>query len=305
VLGNTDDLIQQTDVVMLLTPRIVRTHELTQENLSPIYIGSSASPGLTGPTPVIAAPPEELGPAAAAPAPPGGVPPAAAQPVPGVPPVSPQPTTPPSVTTTPGYPPSTVQPTTTPPPAPGQPVTPTPPEQPQPAAPSSYTPTATQPAPSTTQTPQQQAQAAQQATPPTTPAQVSVSAPTTDFRVGGGPYTVPISISGASRASILSLTVTFNPATVRVRSVQEGTFMRQGGVTPTFSQRVDPATGRVDISVARSGDATGASGGGLLAAIIFDAIAPGAAPFAVSGVATAPDGSPIPLAFTPTGASVK
>jgi len=87
--------------------------------------------------------------------------------------------------------------------------------------------------------------------------------------------------------------------------VQEGTFMRQGSVTPTFSQRVDPATGRVDISIARSGDATGASGSGLLAAVIFDGIAAGPAPFSISGVATAPDGSPVPLAFTPAGASVK
>jgi hypothetical protein len=184
-------------------------------------------------------------------------------------------------------------------------VSPTPPETPNPATPSSYTPTATQPSPSAQQTPQQQAQAAQQATPPTAPAQVSVAAPTSDFRVGGGPYTVPISIAGASRVSVSSLTLTFNPATVRVRSVQEGTFMRQGGVTPTFSQRVDAATGRVDISIARSGDATGASGGGLLAAVIFDAIAPGPAPFAVSGVATAPDGSPVPLSFTPAGANVR
>ena len=29
----------------------------------------------------------------------------------------------------------------------------------------------------------------------------------------------------------MTLTVTFNPAVLRVRNVQEGTFMRQGGVT--------------------------------------------------------------------------
>ena len=125
------------------------------------------------------------------------------------------------------------------------------------------------------------------------------------MRVGSGPYTVPISISNASRVSTLTLSITYNPALIRIRNVQEGTFMRQGGITPTFSQRPDAATGRVDISVARSGDPVGASGSGLIAAIIFDAIAPGQAPFAVSGVATAPDGSPVPLTFTPAGASVK
>ena len=35
-----DDTINQTDIVMLLTPHIVRTHELTAEDLAPIYIGT-------------------------------------------------------------------------------------------------------------------------------------------------------------------------------------------------------------------------------------------------------------------------
>ena len=34
---------------MLLTPRIVRGHELTQEDVSPIHIGTPGSIGLTGP----------------------------------------------------------------------------------------------------------------------------------------------------------------------------------------------------------------------------------------------------------------
>jgi hypothetical protein len=45
---------QQTDIVILLTPRIVRTHELTEENLRPIYIGTQQNIGLTGPPPLIA-----------------------------------------------------------------------------------------------------------------------------------------------------------------------------------------------------------------------------------------------------------
>jgi len=300
--SKTEDNVQQTDIVMLLTPRIVRTHELTQENLSPIYIGSAASPGLTGPTPVIAAPPEEAAPAAGQPqpAPPGGVPPVAGQPVPpGAPPVAPIPVQPSTVTSTPGYPPSQVQPPT-PQPTGAQPPG-TPPTTPETTAPGTTPPSTTPPA-----TGQAQAQATQpSSTPGNAPAQITVSTPGPEFRVGGGPYTVPISIAGASRVSVLSLTLTFNPATLRVRNVQEGTFMRQGGVTPTFTQRADPATGRVDISIARSGDPTGASGSGLLAAILFDAIAPGAAPFAISGVATAPDGSAVPLSFTPAAATVR
>ena len=70
ILGGTEDQITSTDIVILLTPRIVRTHELTQEHLNPIYIGSQMNLGLTGPTPVIAAPsrcPRSAEPAADAP----------------------------------------------------------------------------------------------------------------------------------------------------------------------------------------------------------------------------------------------
>ena len=34
---------------MLLTPRIVRTHELTAQDLSPIYIGTQSNMSLGGP----------------------------------------------------------------------------------------------------------------------------------------------------------------------------------------------------------------------------------------------------------------
>ena len=38
---------------MLLTPRIIRTHELRASDLSPIYIGTQSNMALTGPPPVI------------------------------------------------------------------------------------------------------------------------------------------------------------------------------------------------------------------------------------------------------------
>ena len=44
---------------MLLTPHIVRTHELTAEDLSPIYIGTQQNLGLGGPPPLIAPAPDE------------------------------------------------------------------------------------------------------------------------------------------------------------------------------------------------------------------------------------------------------
>ena len=125
------------------------------------------------------------------------------------------------------------------------------------------------------------------------------------MQVAGAPYTIPLSINNASRVSVITLTLTYNPAVLRVRSVQDGLFMRQGGVTASFAPRQDTNAGRVDIAVARSGDQLGASGTGLIAALLFDAIAPGTTAISVSGVASAPDGSPITLTFTPVTVTVR
>jgi general secretion pathway protein D len=54
LFASNDTEIRQTDIVMLLTPRIVRTHELTVQDVSPIFIGSQQSLGLGGPPPLIA-----------------------------------------------------------------------------------------------------------------------------------------------------------------------------------------------------------------------------------------------------------
>jgi hypothetical protein len=133
-------------------------------------------------------------------------------------------------------------------------------------------------------------------------AQIVVTPPGTDFRVGAGPYTVAISATNAARLSGLSLTVTFNPSALRVRAVQEGSFMRAGGAQATFTQMVDAATGRIDIAIVRTGDATGVAGTGLLAAVLFDAVGGGAANISVTGTATAPGGAAAALQLTPVPA---
>ena len=47
-----------TDIVILITPHIVRDHDLSKEDVSSIYIGTQANVGLTGPPPLIAPQPE-------------------------------------------------------------------------------------------------------------------------------------------------------------------------------------------------------------------------------------------------------
>jgi type II secretory pathway component GspD/PulD (secretin) len=276
IFGGTEEQITSTDIVILMTPRIVRTHELTQENLNPIYIGSQLNLGLTGPTPVIASEPAPAAPPEPAPAAPGAA----------VPP--PQPVTPP---VPPGEAPPGMLPTAPRPSA--ETVTSTPGLSPIPAQPG---PTATPGAPP----------APGEAPPaPPTPAQVTLSTPGPEFTVGGGPYTVPIAITNASRLSLMTVSLTYNPGLLRVRSVQQGTFFNQGGVQQVFNQNINPTEGRVDISVSRGADQTGATGTGLLASLVVEAIAPGTATFSLSGVAALPDGRTVPVTFVPATVTVK
>ena len=300
LFGQTQDEVNQSDIVMLLTPHIVRTHELTVEDLSSIYIGTQQNVGLGGPPPLIAPQPVET-PGGATPAAPGpggaqpgtvpGVPRSTANPEPGVPPTNlppppgtsavptlvtpnlagPPPATPPPVAGTPGLAPGGVA-------TPGAPRDPT---APPPAAPGPAV------------------------QPNATTAQVIITLPGTEFRVAGGPYTAPVSINNASRVSVMTLTVTFNPNVLRVRTVQDGTFMRQGGVPTTFTPRIDAAAGRVDIAITRTGDQAGASGAGLLAALLFDAVGPGGSVIQVSGVASTPEGAAINLQFNPVTVTVR
>jgi general secretion pathway protein D len=275
-----DTSIAQTDIVMLLTPHIIRTSGLTEQDLRPIYIGSAQNLGLGGPPPLIAGVPEpgETPPPAAtttpAPAPPGTMP------GPGGTLVAP----PPGSTPVPG---TVVVPPQPPPAAPPQPpAAPPPPSSaaaPTPAAPAPVEPPIT--------------------TPGVGLAQVILSPPATTFRVGAGPYTVPISIVNVSRLSTVSLTLTFDPALLRVRSVQEGSFMRSGGANAAFTQQIAP--GRVDITITRASDATGASGTGLLAAVLLDAVAPGSATLTLSGTGSGPGGTAMGLQFRPVTLTIQ
>src|SRR5678816_3041001 len=248
LFGNNRSVVNQTDVVMLLTPRIVRTHELTKEDLAPLFIGTQNSLGLGTPPPLIAA--------AEAPAP------------------------------APAQPPTIF-------PAPAAAGVPAGPVGGVPAG-IAVLPPGSSAFPGTTSVP-----AAAVPGQGAAAGQIVVSPPAAEFRVGAGPYNVPISISGASQISNVAVTVTYNPCLLRMRAVAEGSFMRSGGVNATFTQSGDATTGRVDIAIVRPGDMTGVAGTGLLAALLFEPVAPGQANLTVSATATAPSGMPVPIQFTP------
>ena len=224
LLSSNDDTIRQTDIVMLLTPRIVRTHELTQDDVNPVRIGQPRRIGAGGPLRPDASPPSAAGDDAALPAPAGGGPSSAAD--------------------------------------------------------AASAPAAAGP-------------------------QVEVGAPDHDLQVGAGPYTVPIAVRGASQLSTLTLSLRYDPGVLRVAAVQEGSFMRQGGADVTFAQDVDGAVGRVDLVLTRTGDRIGASGSGLLAAVVFEALRPGSATLTPSGLGLTPGGAPLALGFGPATVTVR
>lgn len=327
-----DRQIQQTDIVMLLTPHIVRTHELTQRDLSPIYIGTQQNLGLTGPPPLITPPDEAAAPATATQPPspagqspigggalsPGTVPatgaPAAIVPVPGT---LPPPAQPAIGSPLPVPPPQAAAPTPVAPPlpVPSAPaaqvgVAPVPPTVPAtvfaPPVGTPVPPRAAQTPPAAAPAPVAAAAAGAAAIAGAgVPLKVTIGVPSDSMMVAGGPYMMPIAVEGASRLSTISVSLSFNPRVLKARLVQEGSFMRKDGRLVTFSQVVDAASGRVDITVTRTSDTIGATGAGMVAAVIFDAIGGGASPLALSGVATVVGGAPVQVQFVPASVTVR
>ena len=273
LFGDTDEGIRTTDIVMLLTPRIVRTHELTQRDVSPIHIGTQTNFGLTETPPLIA------------PRPDAGVPDAGG----ADPPALPAPDAdPPDADLAP---PAPDEDQLDPPPA--EPIaralTPPAPIEPKPAVlPPSAPPEVPPGSPDVS-----------------TVTQVLVTPPGTQFRLGAGPYTMPISLNGASKLTSISLWVLFDPNVLQVRMVQEGSFLRQGGAQVTFAQQIDAAAGRIEITATRLNDATGAAGAGLLAAVLFDTVGVGSATVSSSGTAMTPGGVPIALEFNQASVTVQ
>jgi type II secretory pathway component GspD/PulD (secretin) len=262
LLGNTQTNVSQTDVVMIITPRIIRGHELTVNDFKPQFVGVGQNFGSGGVPPLIspdAPPPAPVSPAAAA-----GQPTA---PAPGVPPGTVSMGVPPGQTATPAT--ATGTPARAPGVVPIQPVT------------SDTTP------------------------PAASQGKVVVSVPAAALQVGA-PYTVPIMVEGITQQlGVLSLTVTYDPTVLRAVNVVQGAHMQQGGVTTTFAPKIDAATGRVDIAIARPFDRPGVMGGGTLGAVSFEAVRPGTSSITIQGVLTTTSGQPIPVQMVSGSVTVK
>jgi general secretion pathway protein D len=272
LFGSSSTNLDQSDIVMIVTPHIIRSHELTVADLKPLPLGSQQNFGVAGVPTLIST----------------GAPPASET----VPLAAPLPA-----------PAGTSMSTLTAPP--GQSTMPPPPGvAPPPAAPpaGSGTGRAVGVVPV-----QAVGGAADQPKPPTGPGQVIVSTPGTEFALSGGPYPVPLQIANVSQVGTLAITITYNPAVLKAVTVNEGTFMQQGGVKTTFVPKIDAAAGRVDIAISRAGSQTGASATTalLLAAVQFQAVAPGTSQISVTGIVTSATGQPIAVQMVPANVIIK
>jgi hypothetical protein len=262
IFGNVQGESTSADVVMIVTPHIIRSREITADDLKPFYVGTANNLGATTQPALISQVP-----------PPGAVPP------PGTPPVAG------GVTTGGAVPPVTgAQP----------PVTATIP--PPPPTGGTNPPTGTARAAGVVPVTAVTGAAAPAGAPG---AQILVSAPTGDMQLGGQPYTVPVSVTNVSDLGAVTLTITYDPKVIKATSVSPGTFMQQSGVTPTFVPKIDEANGRIDIAISRGAGAPGAAGTGLLAGLVFQAVGAGQSRITVAGVALSPEGKPINIQLPP------
>ena len=141
--------------------------------------------------------------------------------------------------------------------------------------------------------------------PPADNLRVVLTPPAAPATVAGQAITVPVSVFGASRVSTVTLSLRFDPKVLRVRLVQQGTFLAAQGGQVTVAQQTDEAAGRLDLTLARTNDTTGVSGDGVLAVVVFDAIGAGASSLGLGGVITGPGGVPIPAQFGQASVTVR
>lgn len=100
----------------------------------------------------------------------------------------------------------------------------------------------------------------------------------------GTAWSVSVSIANVSDLFAYQFDFGFNPAVLQLQSVQEGPFLATAGGTSFFSGLIDNVGGTDQfIADSLSGFGPGATGGGVLATLNFQAV-PGFSPLTVSNV---------------------
>ena len=241
---------ERQELMIALIPHIVRRPEYTAENLRGIAVGNQQAVHLNYGRRADAAP-------APAAAPKKDGPPAANPPVAAVNPTLPPATTSPN--TTPGIaPPATAPPTGAPglaPPATAPPLT-APPAAPAAAASPDASPDASKP--------------------PAGNAVVRFLPPQVET-APQGTVTVALIIENATDAASAPLQVTFDPKVVKMNDAGRGDFFSSDGQIPVFTKNIQNDAGAAAMNLNRLPNVPGVSGSGVLATLIFQAVAKGTA----------------------------
>ena len=131
--------------------------------------------------------------------------------------------------------------------------------------------------------------------PPLTPAIVNLVPNATSVGVGST-LVLQVNVGNASNVGSIPFHLRYNPEVVRFVSATEGPLMRADGANTVFLARDSGSA--VIVGMSRIGAIEGASGTGTLGTFQFQAIGPGNAGFSFAGASvTDPTAQPLPAAF--------
>ena len=108
------------------------------------------------------------------------------------------------------------------------------------------------------------------------PAMILSIAPARLNVVAGGTFSINLLVSNVRELQKVGLTMTYDPTSVDFDSALEGALLKQDGTQTSFTATKD-AEGQIRLEIARLGGASGISRGGALASLRFRAIAGGKA----------------------------
>jgi len=100
----------------------------------------------------------------------------------------------------------------------------------------------------------------------------------------GQTFTVPVSITDVSDLFAFQFDLAFDPTILQLQSISEGSFLNSAGSTIFAPGTIDNTAGTATTTAdTLTGTGPGASGGGTLADLTFQAIAPGTSTLTLSG----------------------
>ncbi len=112
----------------------------------------------------------------------------------------------------------------------------------------------------------------------------------------GREFRVSVEVRSESEIASLTVNLRFDPQVVRLKDVSEGGLGRQFEAKVPFLSNIDNAAGACTIGLSSPSPGKGIKGGGILAVLVFESLAPGEGVINVSGItANAPSGQPLPF----------